>query len=106
MIAAPTRPPFRPTPQAGQLSDTIRGRARYPYTICGSTEHLDSFHRQDNLAQRSSGILAKGPTIARPGVRVHFADQDKENAPEEELEVDEQLEDPPLQEEAPEPLNP
>ena len=60
------------TANTKQLPDKIRGRDRYPCTICGSTEHLDNFHR---------GNLAKGP--ARTGVKVHFADQDKENAPEE-----------------------
>jgi hypothetical protein len=83
MIAAPSRVPFKPTTQTGQLPDTIRGRPRYPCTICNSTDHLDSWHRLNDNSQRPTDILARGPGVARPGIKVHFADHDKENAPEE-----------------------
>lgn len=63
---------------ARPLPDTIRGRPRYPCTICQSKDHLDNACPQ----RQQKGAFRTSP---KTGIRVHFADEDndqKENQPE------------------------
>lgn len=75
---ATARPPFRflerpketahgdTSNKENALPDVIRGRARYPCTICGSNDHLDNWHRENE----------KKPTGFKPrALRAMFANK-------------------------------